>query len=124
MLAMASAQAMQISRIHLESGRADNISVECEIAFASRLAPTGSACKHRFVIDTDPCGSGLAREDVSRHNAALRTCHRCLLLRQLQIIHHPIHRQLAEHDQLRDTQQRPALRRGYEVGEVMGDGSG
>ena len=98
--------------------------VGCEAAFASKLAPTGSACRHRFVIDPNPCGSGLAREDVSSRNASLRACHRSLLLRQLQIIHHPIHRQLAEHDQLRDTQQRPALRRGYEVGEVMSDGSG
>jgi hypothetical protein len=47
-----------------------------------------------------------------------------VLLRQIQIIHHPIHRQLAEHDQLRDPQQRPALRRGYEMSKVMGDGSG
>jgi hypothetical protein len=29
------------------------------------------------------------------------------LLRQLQIIQHPIHRQIAEHDQLCDAQQRP-----------------
>jgi len=50
--------------------------VEPDGLFASRLAPTGLACKHRFVIDTDPCGSGLAREEaVSRHNAAPRACH-------------------------------------------------
>ena len=55
---------------------------------------------------------------------------RCLVIwdgrsaRQFQIIQHAIHRQFSEHDQLRDTQQRSALRRGYEVGEVLGDGSG
>jgi hypothetical protein len=46
------------------------------------------------------------------------------LLRQLQIIHHPIHRQLPQHDQLRDTQQSTTLLRGYQMGEVVGDGSG
>ena len=44
-------------------------------------------------------------------------------VRNLQIIQHPIHRQLPEHDQLRNPQQRPALRRWQEVGEVTGDGS-
>jgi len=33
-----------------------------------------------------------------------------VLLRQLQIIQHPIHRQFPEHDQLRNPHQRPALR--------------
>jgi hypothetical protein len=46
------------------------------------------------------------------------------LARQLQIIQRPIHRQLPKHDQLRDAQQRSSLRGGYEVGEVVGDGSG
>ena len=41
--------------------------------------------------------------------AARGNDHQGPLLRQFQIIHHPIHRQLAEHDQLRDPQQRPAL---------------
>jgi hypothetical protein len=34
------------------------IAVAFEDAIASRLAPTG------FVIDTDPCRSGLAREEA------------------------------------------------------------
>jgi hypothetical protein len=46
------------------------------------------------------------------------------LLQQLQITQHSTHRQLAEHDQLRNTQQHSALRRRDEVGKVIGDGSG
>lgn len=50
-------------------------------------------------------------------------CHRCppysKSLRQLQIIQSPIHRQLPEHDQLRDTQQRPTLRRRQKTGDVL-----
>ena len=67
------------------------------------------------------CGSELAREEAGRSTEYLSLP---ASPRDLQIIHHPIHRQLAEHDQLRDPQQRPALRRGDEMGEVMGDGSG
>ena len=55
---------------------------------------------------------------------AWRARHGSLLLRQLQIIHYPIHRQFAERDQLRDPQQRPALRCWQEAGEVLGDGFG
>ncbi|PTS96660.1 hypothetical protein DBR24_18530 [Pseudomonas sp. HMWF006] len=74
--------------------------------------------------NTVPCGSGLAREGVSGHNALLSPCHRSLLLRQLQIIQRPVHRQLTQHDQLRNPQQRPALRCRQQGGGVMGDGSG
>ena len=44
--------------------------------------------------------------------------------RWIEVIQHPIHRQFAEHDQLRNSQQRPALRRGQQVGDVLGDGFG
>jgi len=44
------------------------------------------------------------------------------LLRQLQIIQHPIYRQFAEHDQLRNPHQRPPLRWLYQPGEFLGDG--
>ena len=75
-----------------------------EAAFASKLAPTGIGVDHKPVPTRRTCGSGLAREDVSSRNASFKACHQTVLLRQLQIIHHPIHRQFAEHDQLRNVQ--------------------
>jgi len=44
--------------------------------------------------------------------------------RWFEVIQHPIHRQFTEHDQLRNPQQRPTLRRGQQVGDVLGDGFG
>jgi len=46
------------------------------------------------------------------------------LLRQLQIIQHPIHRQFPEHDQLRDAHQCSALGWFHQSGEFLGDGFG
>ena len=48
--------------------------------------------------------------------------HGAELLRQFQIIQHPIHRQFSEHDQLRNPHQRPPLRWLYQPGEFLGDG--
>jgi len=46
------------------------------------------------------------------------------LLRQIQIIQHPIHRQLSEHDQLRNPHQRSAQGWLDQSGEFLGDGFG
>jgi hypothetical protein len=72
LLAMASAQAMQISRMHLESGIQVNMDVESDGLFASRLAPTLIVVGHRTSVQSrSSVGAELARDGVSPGNANL-----------------------------------------------------
>ena len=81
------------------------------VTVARELAPAGLRSRPK------PAGSILQADRVHRFL-------RDFLARQLEVIQRPIHCQFAEHDQLRNPQQRPALRRRYDIGEVIGDGSG
>lgn len=77
----------------------------------------------RFVIDTNHLWERACPRRRQPPQRLTRACQKSPLLRQLQIIHRPTHHQLANHDQLRNPQQRRALRCRYEIGKVIDDGS-
>ena len=106
---------------------------DCSDAFASRLAPTGIFIAYALIVPTlcvgmqpgtlcVPTRAGTRSVPRGIPTQSVETIIKGPLLRQLQIIKHPIHRQFAEHDQLRNPHQRSALGWLDQSGEFLGDG--